>query len=84
MPKRINTPKLDTAQNARRVVFASVEDTEPASRSMISQVMAEMGREGGKIGGKRRLETLSDRRRTQIARQAAQARWSTKQEKSAA
>jgi hypothetical protein len=43
-----------------------------------------MGRKGGKIGSKRRLETLPDRRRTQIARQAAQARWSTKQEKSAA
>jgi hypothetical protein len=51
---------------------------------MISQVMVEMDKKGGKIGGKRRLETLSDRRRTQIARQAAQARWSTKQKKSAA
>jgi hypothetical protein len=40
--------------------------------------MAEMGRKGGLIGGKRRLVTLSDRRRTQIARQAAQARWSKK------
>jgi hypothetical protein len=46
--------------------------------------MAEMGRKGGKIGGKRRLETLSDRRRSQIAKQAAQARWAKKKKKPAA
>ena len=85
MPKRISKPKLDTVQNARRVVLASVEDAEPASPlSLVSKVMAEMGRKGGRIGGKRRLETLSDRRRSQIARQAAQARWSKKRKKSAA
>lgn len=85
MPKRISKPKLDTVQNARRVVLASVEDTEPASPlSLVSKVMAEMGRKGGRIGGKRRLETLSDRRRSQIARQAAQARWSKKRKKTAA
>lgn len=81
MPKRIRKPKLDTVQNARRVVLASVGDIEAPvqqSRSVISQVMAEMGRKGGLIGGKRRLETLSDRRRSQIARQAAQARWAKK------
>jgi hypothetical protein len=78
MPKRISK-RLDVVQNARRVVLASVEDTEPESvpvtKSLISQVMAEMGRKGGRIGGKRRLDTLSDSRRRQIARQAARARW---------
>lgn len=80
MPKRIRKPKLDAVQNARRVVLESVGDTEPAqvSPSLISQVMAEMGRKGGLIGGKRRLETLSDRRRSQIAKHAAQSRWSKK------
>ena len=85
MPKRISKPKLDTVQNARRVVLASVEDAEPASPlSLVCKLMAKMGRKGGRIGGKRRLETLSDRRRSQIARQAAQARWSKKRKKSAA
>ena len=86
MPKRTSKPRLDTVQNARRVVLASVEDRQPArpaSPSLISQVMAEMGRKGGRIGGKRRLETLSDRRRRQIARNAAKARW-TKHKKPAA
>lgn len=90
MPKRIRKPKLDTVQNARRVVLASVGDTDeadtpkPQPRSVISQVMAEMGRRGGLIGGKRRLETLSDRRRSQIAKQAAQARWGKKKKNPAA
>ena len=83
MPKRISKPRLDTVQNARRVVLASIEDTEPPSKSVISQVMAEMGRKGGRIGGKRRLVTLSDHRRHQIAKNAAIARWSKKRKPAA-
>ncbi len=91
VPKRYSKPRLDTVQNARRVALASVgesdapiPETPKPSRSVISQVMAEMGRKGGRIGGKRRLETLSDRRRSQIAKQAAQARWSKKRKNPAA
>jgi len=40
--------------------------------------MAEMGRKGGRIGGKRRLETMTSRQRSQIAKAAAKARWSKK------
>lgn len=85
MPKKAKRkPRLDTVQNARRVVLESVgelELTAPAplpTPSLISQVMAEMGRRGGLIGGKRRLETLTDRRRSQIAKKAAKARWAKK------
>jgi hypothetical protein len=45
------------------------------ARSEISRVMAEMGRKGGKKGGKRRLETMSQEERSQIALKAARARW---------
>ena len=89
MPKR-TSKHLDAVQNARRVVLESIGEIDAApespkpTRSVISQVMAEMGRKGGLIGGKRRLETLSDRRRSQIAKQAAQARWGKKKKKSAA
>ena len=89
MPKRKSTPKMDAVQNARRVVLESVEATEPApeaerpSRSLISQVMAEMGRKGGKVGGKRRLVTMSAARRRQVAKQAARARWSKKKKPAA-
>ncbi len=71
-------------QNARRVVLESVQDAPPAvapspvNPSLISQVMAEMGRKGGRIGGKRRLVTMSDQRRSQVARNAAKARWAKK------
>lgn len=77
MPKRISTPKtLDTVQNARRVVDESIRLAEEGQTpQLFKQVMAEMGRRGGQIGGKRRLETLSQHRRSQIAKQAAKARW---------
>lgn len=84
MPKRISRPKrppgLDTVQNARRVVLASIEraddtDTAPAHPTVISQVMAEMGRKGGRIGGKRRLETMTGKERSQVAKNAANVRW---------
>jgi hypothetical protein len=40
--------------------------------------MAEMGRKGGRIGGKRRLETMTSRQRSKVAKAAANARWSKK------
>lgn len=44
--------------------------------SEVSRVMSEMGRRGGKIGGKRRLETMTDEQRSHSAYIAAKARWS--------
>jgi hypothetical protein len=76
MPKR--TGKLDVVQNARRVLNEALEraGAEPAvNRSMISQVMAEMGRRGGQIGGKRRLETMTPEERKASAQAAITARW---------
>jgi hypothetical protein len=77
MPKRKST-KPDVVQNARRVfdqALASVESTTTVSQSMISIVMAEMGRRGGIVGGKRRLVTMTPERRREVARLAAQKRW---------
>lgn len=81
MPKRTSKPKLDTVQNARRVVDFTIEESE-MSMTVISQVMSQMGRKGGKIGGKRRLETLTDKRRKEIASAAAKARWAKKRKAS--
>lgn len=73
MPKRTGTSKkLDTVQNARRVFIEATETTE---LTVVQQVMREMGAKGGKIGGKRRLETMTDAQRTKSARKAAKARW---------
>lgn len=76
MPKRKRTSeKLDTVQNARRVFLQAVESTETVQLTVVQQVMREMGAKGGKIGGKRRLETMTDEQRKRSARKAAKARW---------
>ena len=41
----------------------------------ISRVMSALGRLGGPKGGKARAESLSEKRRIQIAKKAAAARW---------
>jgi hypothetical protein len=89
MPKRISTAKprpdkgLDFSQNAKRILDEAISRSEPnlelvVSQSTISFVMAQMGRKGGKIGGKRRMETLTPERRQEIGRQAALKRWGIK------
>jgi hypothetical protein len=60
----------------KRAKSAAVSDSE------ISRVMAAMGRRGGQIGGKRRLTTMTADERREVARKAAQARW-TKESESA-
>jgi len=73
MPKRKRTTeKLDPVQNARRVVM---EATGSIEFTVVQQVMREMGAKGGKIGGKRRLITMTDEQRKRSARKAAKARW---------
>ena len=75
MPKRISKKLKDPNQIAAAVVAVSTEESTELERSFVSQVMAEMGRKGGKIGGKRRLETLSPEKRRKIASNAAKTRW---------
>jgi len=43
--------------------------------SEVSRVMAALGRKGGKIGGRRRADILSPKKRKEIASQAARTRW---------
>jgi hypothetical protein len=87
--KTLARPKRprDVNQLAQFLVRATTErdietPEQPAvTKSEISRVMAELGRRGGEIGGKRRLETLTQERRSQIAYKAAQARWAKKAKK---
>lgn len=46
-----------------------------ASPTSLSEYMAAIGRKGGKIGGKRRLKTMTKEQRRKIASKAAKARW---------
>jgi hypothetical protein len=43
--------------------------------SDISRVMSAMGRKGGKLGGKRRMVTMTAEQRREAARNAAKTRW---------
>ena len=44
------------------------------SKKLLSQAMREMGRKGGKIGGKRSLETMTKAERVARAKKAVAAR----------
>src|SRR5262249_33206124 len=72
MPKRISTAALNDVQNARR---GGAESESAVSLTLVSKIMSEMGRKGGRIGGKRRLETMTPSQRKAVAKKAARARW---------
>lgn len=79
MPKR-NSKSTDPNVMAHHTleVITGAEPKPKLRRSLISEVMAEMGRKGGRIGGKRRLKTMTPERRSEVALKAAQTRWSKK------
>jgi hypothetical protein len=74
MPKRISKNLKDSNQIAAAVVALHTEEP-PTNATLLSKVMAEMGRKGGLIGGKRRLETMTPQERSRVAKKAARARW---------
>lgn len=83
MPKRTSTkakkPTTDPNVMAHMSIDAIEKLTqEPRKESApltIHDVMSEMGRRGGKIGGKQRLVTMTPQERTAAALKAARARW---------
>lgn len=80
MPKRNKQERpKDVNQLAHSLVELSTRDKgsdiQTVTQNQISQVMAELGRRGGRIGGKRRLLTMTSRERQRVARKAARARW---------
>ena len=81
MPKPLKKPvhpkrPSDPNEWARQLVRESTEEQAPEpTPDEISRVMAVLGRKVGKIGGKRRLETMTSEERSQAAMKAAQIRW---------
>ena len=74
MPKR--SSKRDVAQNALRVVEEAIG--EPLAKNPAAVAL---GRRGGLKGGRARAESLTVERRSEIAKKAAQKRWSASKEK---
>ena len=84
MPKRSSKPERDVNQLAASIVGQATEE-EPEEEAEDQPETAEdgknpaavaLGRLGGKKGGRARAKSLSPKRRKEIARQAAAARWS--------
>lgn len=67
----------DPNQLAKMIVDMTLgeDDPEPVER-VKDAASVELGRLGGLIGGKARAAKLSPERRSEIARKAAEARWS--------
>lgn len=73
----------DPNQLAAEIVRMSTEEPEDSQEppkakplpSSISQYLAKIGRQGGLKGGKARNEALSKKRKSEIAKKAAKARW---------
>jgi hypothetical protein len=85
MLKRIKQSTTNTIATGLTFRLAEVSmredsDTLPATREQVSMFMAEMGRKGGKVGGKRRLQTMTAKERSAAARKAAKARWDREDE----
>jgi hypothetical protein len=78
MPKRISTKLTDANEIASAVVAASLNDEPVTDKALLSKVMSEMGRRGGKIGGKKTAANMTPAQRKKRARKAAQTRWNSK------
>jgi hypothetical protein len=66
--------KRSTDERPIEVIIEVPKERKP-SKYDISRVMAEMGRKGGLVGGKRRLTTMTKEQRSKAATKAAKARW---------
>jgi hypothetical protein len=75
-PKRSSDPNV----LAHQLIRETTEKLEgpKVTKDEVSRVMAALGRKGGRIGGKKRAESLNDDQRKEIARLAARARWDKK------
>lgn len=77
MPKRSSKPK-DVNVTAFEILQAATEPQQPAKSDQPQKNPAAvaLGRLGGLKGGKARAAKLSAKKRKEIARKAAKARWS--------
>lgn len=72
MPKR--SSKSDFAQIAHSIVEQATGETLKPAKEKNAAAVA-LGKLGGKKGGKARAESLSPKKRSDIAKKAAKTRW---------
>ncbi len=77
-PQRPKRPR-DSNQLAKQVVDEATGQAEPEFEPEKDPAAVDRGRKGGRIGGLSRAEKLTEAKRKEIARHAAEARWAKKQ-----
>lgn len=77
MPKRSSKPR-DVNQIAASILHAVETGNVPSTLDGKNPFAVALGRRGGLKGGKARAASLTSTRRKEIAQQAAQARWKSK------
>lgn len=77
MAKKVKLP-TDTNRKAKSIVDIATGET-PVISDEIRLAAAALGRKGGLKGGKARAKVLSPKRRSEIAKKAAAARWGREQ-----
>jgi hypothetical protein len=79
MPKKPSKLREDMAETARRVFLESIGELPktlpPSERTEKNPEAVKRGRKGGKKGGEARSDSLSKKKRSNIAKAAARARW---------
>ena len=75
MPKRSSKPKEDVNQLAARIVAQVTGEKAPEPKPEKNPAAVALGRLGGLRGGKARADKLSKKRKSEIAKLAAKARW---------
>jgi hypothetical protein len=73
-PKRPRDPN-QLAKSIVGIATGEVDDVPPVEGRKKNPAAVELGRMGGLKGGKARAEILSKKRRSEIAKKAAKARW---------
>ena len=75
---RRSSKKLPKDPNRLAAEIVRLSTEEPPDHNMLSAYFSTIGRTGGLKGGKARAERLSPKKRKDIARKAANARWKHK------
>lgn len=81
MPKRSSKPPRDLNKLASFIMKNATDEDLKSINDGKNPAAVMLGRKGGLKGGKARAESLSSKRRKEIAKIAASARWAAKNNK---
>jgi hypothetical protein len=76
MPERSRKRSRDLNEMAKSIADEATGEVKPEPEDTRDPAAVELGRRGGLKGGKARAKKLSAKRRKEIGRKAAAARWS--------